>query len=627
MGSSFYGISNNDLWHVKGISVNSKGEMFVNDAYNNRLQKKNLSSGIVSTQIGNDFNKNELKRPSGIAVDTDNSIYVSDNGNNRIQKYKNNGSGIEETVFPLVSYTNFLSQPNDIYIDSLNNLYVADSGNNRILKINLQYSTGSNVAGGNGRGNLLNQLNYPQFFALSKSGNLFISDNNNDTNRIVRWNVNSLQGTKIIDGKMLGVSFIQPSAVYLDKNENLYFGANYAIYKLPFNSQVPILVAGNNSNGSGNSNINYPTGILVDDEENIFFLDNNQVKKWVKNAKSAIIITGDINAGNRSDQLSNPRGLKFDKDGNIYVSDTYNHRIQKFIFENNATFIPILAGDYTATIITQFGEFTTPIYKILAQDTDKDGVEDSADKCPNTPAGEQVDSNGCSLSQKDTDNDGINDKIDKCSTTKTGFKVDANGCADYQKDSDNDGITDDIDKCQGTPSGIKVDTFGCSDAQKDTCSNVKPTIILKNGLELSTPLIGVGYNWYLNEIKIPNVTTSSYLATSSGRYSVQVLKTATCVTGVSENIFVQITGTNEENNQFIVFPNPFTKDIKIEFPPEFGSAVKVSIADIKGSIVYSKERVINSEIINFSHLSSGAYFLTIYSNSSSEKRVFKLLKE
>lgn len=137
----------------------------------------------------------------------------------------------------------------------------------------------------------------------------------------------------------------------------------------------------------------------------------------------------------------------------------------------------------------------------------------------------------------------------------------------------------------------------------------------------------MGYVWYLNEIKILNAITSSYLATSSGRYSVQVLKTATCITGVSENIFVQITGTNEENDQFIVFPNPFTKDIKIEFPPEYGVAVKVLISDIKGSIVYSKERVVNSEILNLSNFSTGTYFLTIYSNNSSEKRVFKLLKE
>ncbi len=632
VGTEYLGNSTNSLWHAKGISINSNGELFVADAYNNRLQKKNLTSGVISTQIGNDINQNELYRPSGIAVDKDNSIYVSDS-KNRVQKYLNNQL-IAQTIFPNLNIGNglfnYLEQPNDLRLDSLNNLYIADSYNSRILKLNLNNYSISIAAGGNGRGNSLNQINYPQFFTISKFGNLFISDNNGDSSRVVKWNDKSLQGIKIADGKMLGINNINftPSAIYLDKNENVYFGANYAIYKISSNSKVPILAAGNNSGSVGNNNLIYTTGIVVDDEENIFYLDNNQVKKWAKNAKNAVTIIGDINGGgNRSDQLSNPRGLVFDKDGNIYVSDTYNHRIQKFIIENNSTFIPTQAGDYSATIITQFGEFTTPIFKVLAADADKDGIEDALDKCPNTPAGEQVDSNGCSLSQKDTDNDGINDKIDKCSGTNANFKVDATGCADYQKDSDNDGVTDDIDKCQGTPSGIKVDTFGCSEAQKDTCSNVKPILILKNGTELTTPLLGVGYVWYLNEVKIPNAINSSYTATTPGRYSVQVSKSTTCITAQSDNIFVIITEIIHQDDQFMVSPNPFTKDIQMEFPPSFGAAVKVSISDIKGSIVYSREGIINKELLNLTYLSSGTYFLTVYSNTSSEKRIFKIVKE
>jgi len=625
LGSQNLGNSNSQLWHAKNLTFNSKGELFVSDAYNNRIQKKDLKINLIKTEVGVlGLSNRQLLSPKGIALDNNNSLFVSDYGNGRIQKFLPN-QNFGTTIYPQ-TITGF-TQPYDLQSDTLNNIYIADASNNRIIKLNLTSNSFSIVAGGNGSGNSLDKLNYPQFFALSKSGNLLISDNLNDTSRIVKWNVNSLQGIKIVDRKVLGESYFRPTSLSLDKNENLYFGANYAIYKLPYNSDLPILVAGTKTYGNGNSFINYPTGIVVDDEENIFFLDNNQVKKWLKNAKNATTIIGDNIGGNRSDQLSNPRGLKFDKDGNIYVSDTDNHRIQKFVFENNNTLIPELAGEYTATISTQFGEFTTPIFKVTAPDSDKDGVEDALDKCPNTPAGEQVDSNGCSLSQKDTDNDGVNDKIDKCSSTKTGFKVDANGCADYQKDSDNDGITDDLDKCQGTPAGVKVDIFGCSDAQKDTCSNVKPILILKNGIELSTPLTGVEYAWYLNEIKIQNANKSTYLATAPGRYSVQVSKSASCVTAISENIFVVITETNQQDDQFVVFPNPFNKDIKMEFPPSFASVIKVSITDIKGSIVYSKEGVTNSEILNLSNLSSGTYFLTIYSNNSSEKRVFKLIKE
>jgi hypothetical protein len=64
-----------------------------------------------------------------------------------------------------------------------------------------------------------------------------------------------------------------------------------------------------------------------------------------------------------------------------------------------------------------------------------------------TPAGEAVDANGCSDSQKDADNDGVTDDIDQCPMTPAGEAVDANGCSDSQKDADNDGVTDDIDQC------------------------------------------------------------------------------------------------------------------------------------------------------------------------------------
>jgi subtilisin family serine protease len=47
-------------------------------------------------------------------------------------------------------------------------------------------------------------------------------------------------------------------------------------------------------------------------------------------------------------------------------------------------------------------------------DTDQDGVPDSSDQCPDTPAGESVDANGCSASQLDSENDGVADTEDNC---------------------------------------------------------------------------------------------------------------------------------------------------------------------------------------------------------------------
>jgi OOP family OmpA-OmpF porin len=58
-------------------------------------------------------------------------------------------------------------------------------------------------------------------------------------------------------------------------------------------------------------------------------------------------------------------------------------------------------------------------------DADKDGVPDSADACPNTPAGAAVYSNGC---PRDSDGDGVPDYKDNCPGTPTGTKVDGKGC-------------------------------------------------------------------------------------------------------------------------------------------------------------------------------------------------------
>ena len=49
--------------------------------------------------------------------------------------------------------------------------------------------------------------------------------------------------------------------------------------------------------------------------------------------------------------------------------------------------------------------------------------------CPNTPAGESVDAQGCAQSEKDDDGDGVANDIDVCSNTPAGESVDAQGCA------------------------------------------------------------------------------------------------------------------------------------------------------------------------------------------------------
>ncbi|MDD3763254.1 MAG: OmpA family protein [Nevskiales bacterium] len=89
------------------------------------------------------------------------------------------------------------------------------------------------------------------------------------------------------------------------------------------------------------------------------------------------------------------------------------------------------------------------------RDADGDGVGDRKDRCPNTPAGVEVDLNGCA---PDSDGDSVPDHRDQCPNTPAGVTVGADGCP---LDADGDGVADSLDNCPGTPAGEAVGADGC----------------------------------------------------------------------------------------------------------------------------------------------------------------------
>jgi hypothetical protein len=94
-------------------------------------------------------------------------------------------------------------------------------------------------------------------------------------------------------------------------------------------------------------------------------------------------------------------------------------------------------------------------------DDDNDGVLNSLDICPNTPLGQLVNTNGCSLSQMDADGDGVSDFLDQCPNTPLSVIVDSFGC---EIDSDNDGVPDSLDLCPNEDAtGFDTNGDGCID--------------------------------------------------------------------------------------------------------------------------------------------------------------------
>jgi OOP family OmpA-OmpF porin len=100
---------------------------------------------------------------------------------------------------------------------------------------------------------------------------------------------------------------------------------------------------------------------------------------------------------------------------------------EKLAFRSDLRFINSLdeeATDFAITLGVAY-HFGSPKAHAAPADSDGDGVIDANDRCPNTPAGEAVDTNGCSL---DDDRDGVPNSRDECPDSKAGARVDEKGC-------------------------------------------------------------------------------------------------------------------------------------------------------------------------------------------------------
>lgn len=157
-----------------------------------------------------------------------------------------------------------------------------------------------------------------------------------------------------------------------------------------------------------------------------------------------------------------------------------------------------------------------------------------------------------------------------------------------------------------------------------TCASAIPTLILTNGYELSTPLAGTSYEWYLNEKIIPGATSQSIKASESGRYAVKVNISTACTSALSENIFVSILSTLYLENLVSVGPNPFSDFVTIQFSKEFGDTVNLEVFDLQGRNIISKKGVENLEQIDFRTYPKGSYLMNI--KGKYQEKIVKLLK-
>jgi len=353
------------------------------------VKKKDFNEIILKKlQIELEDLKNQLYQTNYIQIKQDssstfiNKLFINITATTTDLKWKQQATTIAGGN-GLGNQLNQFHTPFGIYVDDQQQtIYVADYGNHRIIKWKFGERNGEVVAGGNGGGNRIDQLNYPCNVILDRNkksliicdwgnrrvvrwslenqndrqiliediscfglmmnnkGDLFVSDWRR--NEVKRWKKDEKQGIVVAGGNGEGDKLNQlnyPGFIFVDREDSIYVldCLNHRVMKWLNGAKEGIVVAGGQGQGNSLKQLSYPEGLVVNENGDVFVADfsNHRVMCWSSDSKEGRVVVGGNGQGTRSNQLNNPRGLVFDRANNLYVVDMFNHRIQRFDIDTN----------------------------------------------------------------------------------------------------------------------------------------------------------------------------------------------------------------------------------------------------------------------------------------------------
>lgn len=233
--------------------------------------KKNATTGvIVAGGNGEGDQDDQFNNPLDVLIDYRNdALIVADWGNRRVVRWPRRNGESGQIIIPNVRCFG-------LAIDYKGDIYVVDDEKHEIRRWTIGHNQGVLVAGGNGQGARLNQLNQPHHIFVDDNESIFVSDCGN--HRVMKWKKDAKEG---------------------------------------------IIVAGGYGKGNNLTQLYVPNGIFVDQLETVYVADygNDRIVRWLKGSrKGEVVVNG---------KLDRPYDLVFDEDNNLYIVDNGNDRVQK----------------------------------------------------------------------------------------------------------------------------------------------------------------------------------------------------------------------------------------------------------------------------------------------------------
>jgi len=248
------------LFPGHGIAIDSSGNLYIADLYNNRIRKVD-PSGIITTFAGSGAANSlgqggysgdggpataaMLNLPDAVAVDAAGNVYIADSSNYRIRRVDKN-TGVITTVagngnVPQNKQTANdggmatqvpIQQPTSVTVDSAGNLYISDGA--RVQKVDttgiIRTVAGNGTLGDTGDGGPATSAQVKSVVGLAAdhAGNLYISETTYRVRKVDASGIittaagNGTRGYSGDGGPAISAQFENPQGVGVDNFGNFY---------------------------------------------------------------------------------------------------------------------------------------------------------------------------------------------------------------------------------------------------------------------------------------------------------------------------------------------------------------------------------------------------------------------